>query len=96
MGIQSTSNGSPSGDAIAIRSSQIILRGIGSTPTFVQIGIPGTTAGTISLTSPVANAINIVSASSATGTATLPTGTYSLVGDTILQTLTAQSVEQPA
>ena len=88
----STSSGSPSGDAIAIRSSEIILRNIGTGLSVVQIGLAATTQGEIVLASPVANVVNLVSASSASGTATFVGGTYNVVGDNVSQTLTNKTI----
>lgn len=52
------------------------------------VGNSGAQPGTIQIASPTANVMAIVSASSATGTATIPSGSYTLVGDTTTQTLT--------
>lgn len=53
-----------------------------------SVGVAGSQQGSIILASPTANAMTLVSASSATGTATIPTGTYNFIGDTLTQSLT--------
>jgi hypothetical protein len=90
--LQSTSNGSPSGDDVSIRGSTIVLRNPGVSISSVQIGLAATTQGEIIIASPVANAMTVVTASSATGTATIPSGTYNFVGDSLAQALTNKTL----
>ncbi len=95
LNLASTSNGSPSGDSIALRASTILLRNIGSGTSVVEIGIGGTTPGQLQIASPTANVMTIQNAASATGAATIPSGTYTFVGDTLSQTLTNKSLTSP-
>jgi hypothetical protein len=60
--------------------------------TLVNIGTAGTSDGRLVIASPTANAMTVVSASSATGTATLPSGTYNIVGDSLSQGLTNKTI----
>ena len=95
LNLVSTSNGSPSGDSIALRASTILLRNIGSGTSVVEIGIGGTTPGQLQLASPTANVMTLQNAASATGVATIPSGTYTFIGDTLSQTLTNKSLTSP-
>jgi hypothetical protein len=92
LNIYSTLSGSPSGDAIGIRASLIVLRNIGSGTSEVEIGVAGATQGQVVLASPTANAMTIQNAASAAGTATIPSGTYNFVGDSLAQTLTNKTI----
>lgn len=58
----------------------------------LNVGIAGTTPAQITLASPTANSMVLVNAASATGTATIPSGTYNIVGDSTTQTLTNKSI----
>jgi hypothetical protein len=90
--LQSTSNGSPSGDVAAIKASTILLRNPGTGTTAVDIGVAGATAGQIVLASPTANTITLVPAASATGTLTFPSATDTFALLTLGQTFTNKTL----
>jgi hypothetical protein len=95
LNLVSTSNGTPSDDSIALRASAVLLRNIGTGTSVVQIGLGGTTQGQLQIASPTANTMTLQNAASATGVATIPSGTYTFVGDTLAQTLTNKSLTAP-
>ena len=92
LSLISTSNGSPSGDDISLQASVIVLRNPGTLTSVVDVGLTGTTAGQLVIASPTANAMTIQNAASASGTATIPSGTYNVVGDSPTQTLTNKTI----
>ncbi len=62
----------------------------------VNVGNPGTVSGTLGIAGSVAGAQNItVTGTAAGGIASLPIGTYNIVGDTITATLTNKTLTTP-
>jgi hypothetical protein len=92
--VQSTSNGSPSGDVVYLDASVISVRPTlgGSGSAQLGIGVQGTSTGFLIMASPTANQMILTDATNASGTATIPNGTYNIVGDSIAQTLTNKTI----
>lgn len=87
--IYATPTGSPtSGNLTQIAQFFSQTAGIAN----LNIGIPGTSQGKLLISSPVANSMFLTPASSASGTATIPSGTYNLLGDTPSATLTNKTI----
>jgi len=80
--IQSTSNASPSGDQILLRSSTITLRAIAGGLTTVNIGAANSTSGALVIAGGASGAQTFRVAQAASGTITFPNGTanYSVGG----------------
>lgn len=97
LSLQATLNGSPSGDVLYLDGTNVTVRpsqGAGGIATLV-VGVQSINSGTIVLASNVGNQMALVNATSATGTATIPSGTYTFVGDSIIQTLTNKTLTSP-
>jgi hypothetical protein len=92
--LKSTTSGSPSGDTVNIGASNVNIEptSLGSGSASLNIGVPATSTGQLVISSPTANAMTLVPATSATGTATIPNGTYTLVGNSTSQTLTNKTI----
>jgi hypothetical protein len=92
--LQSTSNGSPSGDSITLKGAYTNIVPATGTSAVLYIGATGSSSGTLGLLSSTAGSTlqTIVPALNANGTATLPGGTYNIVGDSITQTLTNKTI----
>lgn len=94
---QTTSNGSPSGDAFQFfgdaygfaipgAGANLVRFLLNGSIAQIYFGAAGTYQGEIILGSPTANALTLVGAASATGTVTFPSGTYTLAGLSLPQT----------
>jgi hypothetical protein len=92
--LQSTSNGSPSGDSITLKGGYTDIVPATGTSAALYIGATGSSSGTLGLLSSTAGSTleTIVPAANANGSATLPNGTYNIVGDSVAQTLTNKTV----
>jgi hypothetical protein len=91
--LKSTSSGSPSGDAVDVVGSSVNIApptGVGNVT--VNVGTPGGTTGAIAIAGPTSNAETLEAAASATGTATLPSGNYNVVGDSVSQSFTNKTI----
>lgn len=73
--LQSTSNGSPSGDSVNIKGSTITLRNIGSGTSIVNVGVANTTAGQFNIAGASSGSQRWLPAAIASGVITWPAGT---------------------
>jgi hypothetical protein len=89
--LATTNNGSPSGDVLYLDASVISIRptlgGAGSAQ--LAIGTQNVSTGVLIIASPTANQMILENAASATGTATFPSGTYTISGDSLANVFTA-------
>jgi hypothetical protein len=93
--LQATSNGSPSGDIMSIRSSSIILRNPGTGTSLVQIGIPTTTSGRLQISDGTVGGgdVGLVFSGTTQNTLTLPsTGNDTVAAIAAAQTLTNKTL----
>lgn len=80
--LRSTSSGSPSGDAVFLDGTNVYVRptsGAGGSAT-LNVGVPGTSTGILVMSSNGGGSMTFQDATGATGTVTVPTGTYTLAG----------------
>lgn len=83
--IESTNNGTPSGDSLILKGSTITLRAFSGTST-IDIGVANATAGVLVIAGGSSGSTTLQASSAASGTLTLPAAT-----DTIAVLGTAQS-----
>lgn len=86
--LASTTNGSPSGDSVTIESAQVNVHSNGGATSTLQLGLNGVTGGILDIASGTTGEMVLEPANSASGTVTIPTGNYTLVGEQLANTFT--------
>jgi hypothetical protein len=79
LALQSTNNGTPSGDIVNITGSSIVAKAFTGNSSFT-IGVPGSSLGNLNLAGNTSGSTTLRAAAAATGTLTLPSATDTLVG----------------
>lgn len=87
--IQSTSNGTPSGDSLTLEGNTITLRAFSGSPSIVNVGVANATGGSLVIAGGSSGALTVQPAATASGTVTLPAGTYTAAGLGLAQIFSA-------